>query len=178
MNIRATMLCLTVAAAPCAFAQTPKLPGTGPDFVNKAMQDGLTEVELGKMALMKSSNPDIKTFANRMVQDHSKANMELAEIAKKDGIPVSNNLDSRHAAMLKQMSEKSGADFDTSYTSDMLNDHQKAIALFQNEATDDNHDLASFASSTLPTLRQHQQMAQQLSAETAQLSNGVSKPPM
>ncbi len=80
--------------------------------------------------------------------------------------------------MLKQMSEKSGADFDTSYTSDMLNDHQKAIALFQNEATDDNHDLASFASSTLPTLRQHQQMAQQLSAKTAQLSKGMSKPPM
>lgn len=171
MYIRPTILCLAIAiSAPCAFGQpAPKLPDTGPDFVKLASQDGMTEVALGKIALMKSSNPDIKQFANRMVQDHTKANGQLSEIAKKQGIPVSKKLDAEHAAMVKMMSDKSGADFDTAYTSDMLADHKKAIALFQNEATDHaDPDLASFAQSTLPVLRQHQQMAEQLTNKVAQ----------
>jgi putative membrane protein len=170
MNIRPTILCLAIAvSAPCAFAQPePKLPDTGSDFVTAASQDGMTEVALGKLALQKSSNPDIKQFATRMVQDHSKADMQLKQIAKKEGIAVSPKLDAAHAAMVKSMSDKSGADFDSAYTSDMLADHQKAIALFQNESTDTNQALASFAQSTLPILRQHQQMAQQLSSKMAQ----------
>jgi putative membrane protein len=159
-------------SATCAFGQSPspKLPDTGPDFVKLASQDGMTEVELGKMAAMKSSNPDLKRFANRMVQDHSKANMQLAAIAKKQGIAVSTKLDPEHAAMLKAMSDKSGADFDSAYTSDMLADHKKAVALFENESTDTNPELASFAQSTLPVLREHQQMAQQLTNKVAQLN--------
>jgi putative membrane protein len=171
MYIRPTILCLAIAiSAPTAFGQPePKLPDTGPGFVKLASQDGMTEVALGKLALMKSSNPDIKQFASRMVQDHSKANVQLSEIAKKQGIPVSKKLDAEHAAMVKMMSDKSGADFDTAYTSDMLADHKKAITLFQNEATDHaDPDLASFAQSTLPVLRQHQQMAEQLTNKVAQ----------
>jgi putative membrane protein len=170
MYIRPMILGLAFAvSAPCAFSEgEPKLPDTGPDFVALASQDGMTEVQLGKMALMKSSNPDIKQFASKMVQDHSKANMQLAAIAKRQGIPVATKLDPAHAAMLKEMSGKSGADFDAAYTSDMLADHKKAIALFENEATDTDPDLASFAKSTLPVLREHQQMAQQLTKKMAQ----------
>jgi putative membrane protein len=179
MYIRPMIMCLAVAAsAPCAFGQgEPTLPHTGADFVAMASQDGMTEVQLGKMALMKSSNPDIKKFASRMVRDHSKANTQLAGIAKKDGIPVSKSLDAEHSAMLQKMSEKSGADFDAAYTSDMLADHKKAITLFENEQSDTAHPaLSSFAQSTLPVLREHQHMAQQLTSKVAQqMPNGAAK---
>jgi putative membrane protein len=171
MHIRPVILCLAIAAsAPCAFGQSPapKLSETGPDFVRLASQDGMTEVQLGKMALTKSSNPDIKSFANRMVKDHSKANRQLSAIATKQGIAVSHNLDAEHAAMLKEMSDKSGAEFDAAYTQDMVSDHKKAIALFENEETDTDPGLASFAKSTLPVLLEHQKLAQQLTNKMAQ----------
>jgi len=165
------MLCLAAAtSAPYVFAQSaaPNPPETGANFVKLASQDGMTEVQLARLALTKSSNPDIKSFATRMVHDHSKANRQLVAIAKKDGIPVSHHLDAEHAAMLKEMRDKSAAEFDTAYTQDMVTDHEKAIALFKHEETDSDSDLASFAKATLPVLLEHQKLAQQLTEKTAQ----------
>ena len=136
------------------------------EFVKKAAQDGMTEVELGKVALQKSSDANVRSFADRMVQDHGKANDELASIAKKKNLEVPAKLDAMHQKMVQQISAKSGADFDAAYASHMAMDHSKAVALFQNGATLPDADLAAFAKKTLPTLQQHKQQADSLHAKT------------
>jgi putative membrane protein len=140
-------------------------------FVKKAAQDGMTEVELGKVAAAKSSNADVKQFAQRMVQDHGKANNELAGIAKAKNLEIPTQLDSEHQGMVKALSAKAGSAFDADYATHMAADHDKAIALFQAASRSSDSELAGFAKKTLPTLQEHKQMADSLSSSTRQGSS-------
>src|SRR3981081_579941 len=55
-------------------------------FSSAAAQGGLTEVELGRLAVQRGSNPAVKSFGQRMIEDHSRANDELQSIAMKKSI--------------------------------------------------------------------------------------------
>lgn len=134
-------------------------------FVATAAEDGMTEVALAKVAESKSSNPDIKQFAQKMIHDHGQADTQLAQIAKTKGLTVPTQLDARHRAMVTAMSNKSGTAFDAAYSAHMAKAHAKAVALFQSAAQSSDADLAAFASKTLPTLQEHQQMANTLERE-------------
>jgi putative membrane protein len=138
-----------------------------PTFVKAAAQDGMTEVELGKLAMDKSSNAAVKRFAQKMVQDHGAANAELSGIAKRKSLQVPAGLDEEHQGMVKKLSAKSGAAFDADYAKHMAMDHTKAVALFQSEAKSNDSELADFAKKTLPTLQEHKRMADGLSASVA-----------
>jgi len=131
-------------------------------FVKTAAQAGMTEVELGKVALQKSQDPAVRSFAQRMVTDHGKANDELATIAQTKGITAPTSLDAEHQAMVNSMKQKSGADFDAEYSRHMNMDHNKAVALFEGATKSPDSDLANFAKKTLPTLKEHKQLAQKL----------------
>jgi putative membrane protein len=131
-------------------------------FVKKAALAGMTEVELGKIALSKSQDPAIRKFAQQMVDDHTKANDKLVSIAKTKGITVPAELDAEHKAMIQAMNAKSGAAFDTAYAEAMNKDHAKAVALFEGASTSTDSDLSRFAKTTLPTLNEHKQMAHAL----------------
>ncbi len=124
----------------------------------------MTEVALGKVALDKSKDERVRNFAERMVQDHSKANTELADIASRKHLDAPSQLDSEHEAMVQAMSGKSGSAFDAAYAQHMAADHSKALALFRNAAKSDDAALAAFARKTLPTLQEHKQMADSLRA--------------
>ena len=131
-------------------------------FVAKAAQDGMTEVELGKVALDKSKDAKVREFAQRMVTDHSKANRELAGIAKQKGIDPPKALDAEHQDMVKKLESQSGEAFDVEYSRHMNMDHSKAIELFEATSQSSDADLANFAKKTLPTLKEHKQMSSKL----------------
>jgi putative membrane protein len=170
----ATLLAIGVVGAIHAQAPSASQQGSGAGpaaqhdganpatFVKKAAQDGLTEVTLGKQAATKAQDPKVKQFAEHMVKDHSKANDELTNLARKKGLEVPSSLDPEHQAIVQKMSGKSGADFDAAYSEEMLKDHKKAVALFEGATKSSDSDLAAFAQKTLPTLKEHEQMAQQL----------------
>ena len=123
---------------------------------------GMVEVKLAKLAQSKSQNAVIKRFADRMLLDHGKANAELARIAKSKGFDVPTSLNSPDEGMVAQAAAKSGKEFDDWYSSHMLVEHEKAVALFESATQTPDADLAAFARKTLPTLKEHQQMAQAL----------------
>jgi putative membrane protein len=139
---------------------------TPKSFVEHAALDGMTEVELAKVALQKSKNDEVKQFAQKMTQDHGQANEQLAQIAKSKGISVPTKLDAKHEAMVKSLSAKSGAAFDKAYGQHMAKDHSKAVALFQSAAKSSDQDIAAFAQKILPTLQEHKQMADNLQTNT------------
>ena len=131
-------------------------------FVTKAAQGGMTEVALSKAASTKSSDPSVKKFAEQMVQDHQKANDELSSIAKKKGLNVPASLDAEHQAIVQKINNKSGGEFDQAYGKQMAMDHAKTVALFEGATQSSDSDLAAFAKKTLPTLKEHKQMAGKL----------------
>ena len=83
------------------------------------------------------------------------------EIARRKGISVDTapTEDQRQAA--SKLSSATGADFDRTYTDEMVQDHQKAVRLFEDYShTGNDPDLKAFAAKVLPTLRHHLEMAQ------------------
>jgi putative membrane protein len=141
-------------------------------FVKQAAQGGMTEVELGKVAQSKAQDPAVRKFAEDMVKDHSEANEELAALAKGKGLTVPSSLDAEHKAIVQKLSAKSGADFDAAYSKQMVEDHDKTLALFQGATKSSDLDVAAFAKKTLPTLKEHRQMADKLPASSRSAEAG------
>lgn len=155
-------LALSGVSSAVLATDTGKSPPEPIAFVTKAAQTGMTEVELGKVALSKSQDPQVRSFAQRMVDDHGKANAELTSIAKAKGIDTPKALDAEHRAMVEELKGKSGADFDRSYSHHMNMGHSDAIELFEKESRSGDATLAGFAKKTLPTLKEHKELAGKL----------------
>jgi putative membrane protein len=137
--------------------------GTTQQFALSAAMGGMREVELSKLALRKSANSKTKSFAQMMVNDHSKANSELKSIAESKAMELPTTLDKEHAAAVEGLAVQTGAAFDRAYAKQMVSDHQKAVTLFKQQASDNNDaELTAFARKTLPTIETHLQMAMQL----------------
>jgi len=180
MKFKLTTLAVlaSLAAAPVAMAEDMKNPPAGAmkasavdtKFVHDAAVGGMAEVELGKLAAKNAASADVKAFGQHMVDDHSKANDELASIAKSKGIEVPSALDAEHQKAVDKLSSMSGAAFDKAFMAQMVTDHQKTVALFEKEASAGKEaDVKGFASKTLPTLKQHLKMAQD-TAKTAKMA--------
>src|SRR5262249_7171407 len=125
-------------------------------FVEKAAKGGMAEVELRQLATPKASSDDVKKFGHRMVDDHSKANEELKQVAGAKGIDLPKSLNAKEQATKDRLSKLSGDAFDRAYMQDMVKDHIKDVAEFQHESkSGKDSDIRNFASQTLPTLQEH-----------------------
>ena len=135
-------------------------------FVNTVAVDGIAEVELGHLAMQKAKNPEVKQFAQRMVTDHSKANVELKQLASNKNVTLPAEPNAQQKADKDRLSKLSGAEFDREYMSLMANAHDKAVAAFEDEARDGKEaDVKTWATKTLPTLKEHQALAKQIAAK-------------
>ncbi|HEX6100640.1 MAG TPA: DUF4142 domain-containing protein [Thermoanaerobaculia bacterium] len=137
------------------------------EFITKAGMGGLYEVQAGNLALQNATSADVKTFAQRMVTDHGKANAELAQLATTKGVALPAELAGDHKAALDHLSSLSGAEFDKMYMQHMVEDHNKDVAEFDKASTSSTDaDLKAWAGKTLPTLKEHQAMAKQIASKT------------
>lgn len=140
--------------------------GSDQAFVMKAAHGGMAEVKLGELATQKASNADVKAFGQRMVDDHSKANDELKQLASRKGITLPTDIDASHQAKYDRLSKLSGAEFDRAYMKDMVADHKEDVSEFRRESEHGSDpDVKAWAGKTLPTLEQHLQMAESTNAK-------------
>lgn len=163
-----TLATLTIAAMASASAQTSgamaasgAAPAADTAFMHKAAMGGMAEVEMGNLAQQKAASDQVKQFGARMVQDHSKANDQLKQIASSKGVTLPASPDKKSQQTMDKMQKLSGAAFDKAYMSDMVADHKHDIAEFQKEAkSGKDADVKAFAEKTLPTLQEHLKMAE------------------
>ncbi|MFP5212818.1 MAG: DUF4142 domain-containing protein, partial [Acidobacteriota bacterium] len=92
-------------------------------FVKEAASGGMLEVKLGEVAMNQATNPAVKEFAQRLINDHSKANSELLSLAEKKNIDVPKEMNQEHRSMYEHLSQLKGADFDRQYMRHMIEDH-------------------------------------------------------
>ena len=178
-------LALVFGAGP-AFAQYDSAPETqtpnsanekstaDATFAQKAAEGGMAEVKLGQLAEQKGTNPAVRDFAKRMVQDHSKSETDLQNTASRENMALPTGIDKDDQATYDRLSKLSGDAFDRAYAHDMVKDHTKDVADFQKEVKD-GHDEAikNYAAQTVPTLESHLEMARRMEQTVTQSANNA-----
>jgi putative membrane protein len=156
----ATASALSLSLACAAFAQTPapSLVANAADstFMTHAAADGIAEVQMGQLALDKSSDNEVKQLAKRIVDDHTKANEALRVLAQAKQVTLPSVPSTDATKMADSMKKMEGTKFDQAWADAMVKGHQQAVALFTAESgKTQDADLKKFSSSTLPTLKGH-----------------------
>lgn len=135
-------------------------------FVRNALQGGMAEVQLGQLTLQKSSNEQVKQFAQKMVDDHTKLGDQMKPIAQQVGVPVPADLSKKDKKTIAQLQGLSGTAYDQAYIKDMVKDHKKDLSDFQAEASSgQDASVKDAASQGSQVISQHLQMAQQLAKD-------------
>ena len=103
-------------------------PESDADFVRDVALKNMAEVELSRMALDKATNLDIKSFAQRMIDDHGAAGHNLKSVVSGQPIEWPAQLDDKHRKTADELAKKQGADFDRDYVKAMVEGHQDLAA--------------------------------------------------
>src|ERR1700678_2110439 len=135
-------------------------------FVGKAMQGGLAEVQLGQLTLQKSNNPQVKEFAQRMIDDHTKLNEQMKPVAQQLGVTVPDQISKGDRKTIAKLQAHSGPAYDQAYIKDMVKDHKQDLSEFQMEASSgQDQTVKDAANQGSKVIAQHLQMAQQLAKD-------------
>jgi putative membrane protein len=137
---------------------------TTADFVKEVATSDMFEIAASKLAQDKGNAPE-KTFASQMIADHTKTSTELKGLVTggKVKVELPTVLDSSHQSKLDKLKGESGKDFSSDYDSQQVSAHKDAVSLFERYAKGgDNADLKDWAGKTLPALKHHLEMAENL----------------
>jgi putative membrane protein len=159
-SLKSLCLAAAIVAAGAAGAATTLSKGDQNIVIGMA-QANMAEVAAGKMALEKSSNADVKKFAQTMIDDHSKALDSVTELAKAKEVTLPTEPDPAHKAMAARLQKMSGAAFDKAYMKEAgVADHGKVHAkLKKDEMAAKDADVKALAAKMVPTVESHLQMA-------------------
>jgi putative membrane protein len=125
------------------------------DFVMEAADGGMAEVEMGRLAQQKASNPRVKAFGAMMVKDHTAANNDLKNTVQ-GKITIPSTMSDKHQRHMSDLQDKTGSEFDREYMKMMVDDHETDVRKFEDIAKNSKDpDVKQFATKTLPVLRTH-----------------------
>jgi putative membrane protein len=160
MKIKFLAIPLAALAISAAFpAQAEPASADTKKFIEKAGVGIMFGVESSKLALQKTTNPEVLALAQKIVDEHTAANTALKSAVNNSGltspvVPVS--LDKDHQEELAELTTKTGRDFDEEYLDDQADVHEDTVKLFEGYSKDgDNAALKEYAAKTLPTLQAH-----------------------
>jgi putative membrane protein len=136
------------------------------DFVTEAASGGLFEVRSSQIALDRAQRDDVRSFAQRMVADHTAANNELATVAGDLGLTLPQEPQGAPAELMAAVQDASGEEFDATYLEAQLTAHETTVEMFRAYAeTGDEARLVQFAETALPTLESHLETVRGIAGE-------------
>ena len=137
-------------------------------FLQTAAQRQQSEIRLSQLAVERSESEQVKQFAQRMVQDHTKASQEISKLAAALGVTLTETkTDGRHVAKAK-LSSLSGRAFERAYLKLEVAGHQKNVSEFTAKSKAlKNIQVREWASATLPVLKEHLSLVKDLAAKPA-----------
>jgi putative membrane protein len=128
-------------------------------FAKAAAEGGMMEVQLGETSQRNAYTQEVKTCGRRMVEDHSKGNDELKELAAKKKITLPAAIDEKKKKKCDELYKLTGKTFDKAYAKLMIKDHKADIEEFKTEAKKGSDpDLKAWAADKVPTLQSHLEM--------------------
>ncbi|HWR54217.1 MAG TPA: DUF4142 domain-containing protein [Bryobacteraceae bacterium] len=146
-------------------------------FLTKAAQGSMAEVEMGKLAQERGSSEHVKELGKQLAEDHQKSLDQIRTIAQSKGIDLPQEVSKKDKAEHDRLSGLSGDAFDRAFLKAAQQDHRKDIAEYKRQAErSKDPEIQQYAQSTLPVLERHQQMSMQGSS-TASTTEGATSTP-
>jgi putative membrane protein len=132
------------------------LSSKGSSFIKEASEGNQAEIATAQLAQEKSQNPEVKSLAQMIQNDHQQAQEKLQTIAQTHGVALDQTPTFSQRRERSKLEKLSGADFDQQYTKAMLEDHVKDIKKFQKASENlEDADVKQYAQETLPKLQEH-----------------------
>ena len=133
----------------------------------------MAEIEAGKLALEKAQSPEVKKFAQQMVDDHGKMLEEVQQLAQSKGVELPSAPDAKHQKAMKKLQSASGEKFDREYMNAMVKDHRDSLKLAQRTAKRaKDGELKSSAEKAAPEIQDHLKMAQDIAKSEKRSATG------
>ncbi len=149
-------------------ADKDTLNATDVEFVKHEAAAGMATVKIAGLGVKKATRPEVKTFAQMIVKDHTAANAELTKLAATKGVELSAVLDSKHAEMFQKLEQYSGTEFDKEFLDVAVSGHKKCVGRFEDAAKDSqDNDVKMWAVKMLPALQAHLAQAEELNGSPA-----------
>ena len=142
------------------------------NFLTKAEEVDIRQRNLGRVMLEKSQNKDVKDYAQMLVDDHSKNLRDVVDLMNQKGMAQPKDLPEVKHEAVDKLNAMSGPELDREFVKMMLDDHQKDVSEFRNEAnTAQDKDVKDYATRTVSMLEKHLQKAQELQSKTVSTSS-------
>jgi len=164
MEVICSMLAATLLL-PALAVESNKVSKAESEHIVAIAKDGMLEVRLGEVASKNATNPAVKDFGTHMTTDHGKANDTLKAAAQKEGVTLPSDLDNGQKNKEKSLSSVKGAEFDKKYVNEMVAGHHKAVDALTKEAKTGTGEFKKWAEETLPTVKNHLKMAEDLKSK-------------
>jgi len=141
-------------------------------FARAAAQGGMAEIQLGKLADARGANEAVKAFGERMVVQHGAAGDQLKAAAQKENMMLPASVNPKDQLTYDRLARLNGSAFDRAYARDMVEDHEKDLQAFQNEANNGNNEnIKAFAAQTIPMIQEHLNQAREMLKAVSQSSS-------
>ena len=161
----AFVLSAVVTAAPLAVHAQAQASDDDKKFVETALKGGMAEIELGKLALEKGTSADVKTFAQKMIDDHGKLGDKMKTVAGDVGVTPPTSIPVADDALEAKLKLLSGDSFDKAYISAMVKDHKEDLEDFNKEiASGTSPEVKKAATEGKTVISQHYMMIRKIAA--------------
>ncbi|HWN94337.1 MAG TPA: DUF4142 domain-containing protein [Methylomirabilota bacterium] len=178
------------AASKTEAGRASQLNSADEQFIKEACKANKIELKMSKLGVQKAQNEQVKQFAQKLIDDHTKANTELKQLASRKGLMLPESDESltghgdedrtrvrektdadrdgskEHAefkAEWKKLEDLSGTEFDRQYVGMAVKCHEKSVQEFEKASQrSGDPEVKAFAAKTVPTLREHLSQAKSL----------------
>jgi len=145
------------------------------DFVSRTHQNGMAEIQLGQLAVQKSSSEDVKEFSRKMMDDHETIVDHMEWAAQHMSMRMPSGISKKNKELIAKLQGLSGSEFDNAYIVAMVKDHKNDEGEFREEARQcRNPNLLRLVQQESPLIEQQLQTIEQI-AQTHHLMNEKGK---
>ena len=162
--LRGLMAGVVFAATFASSAAVAQPPMSAQDFVSAAAQSDQFEIQAGRVAAVQAIDPRVRSFAQQMVDEHTRTSRTLEEAAAASGLPPPpKSVGGDQQRMLNALQSLKGAEFTRTYVKQQVMAHTQALVVEQGYAASGaDPNLRQVAQSAVPLIQHHLEMARQL----------------
>ncbi len=159
--------------APCTSAQQADQT----NFLADAIRGNVSEAKLGQLAAERAQSQQVREYGDMLRKDHTKWLEKASSIAGEIGVHASSEPSAQQNRQFESLQKLSGEEFDTTFLSQMVSNHQSNIAKFSAQAdSGSDPEVVALAKETLPTLQAHLERAQSIQSELKSATQSGARP--